>query len=481
MQRYWFFILILNCTLTAAFGQGAEQLELARRLLGQSRYQAAAQVAEQAYHSGKRNGETAIQIQACLLQAEAYFGKQTAHTLRWGQKIRIKRQLKEAAQLLERNPIDSLEADLLQLQNRLEDRPAQGLEPGGVAQKRPTLKELKNRKLDAMRAVGDTLLSLKKEKAVYEKEVEALTAAQARQELMLARQQKTIDSISLARLEDSIKAIRQEQLLQAQEAELALRRTQRNRSLILTAAIIVIALVLTWLYINSRRKKRMIEQERRRSDELLLNILPAAVARELKEKGSAAARHYPEVTVLFSDFKDFSRVTKDLRPEALVAALDRCFRAFDEIAERHGLEKIKTIGDAYMCACGLPEPSPDQANRAVKAALDMQQWLAEHPDLPFPGARIGLHTGAVVAGVVGARKFAYDIWGDTVNLAARLESKGEAGKVNISQATYERINGAFHCIPRGKIKAKGIGEVEMYFVELANAEKLHPTVHREAP
>lgn len=150
-------MLSIGCTFTATFGQGAEQLKLARQLLGQSRYQAAAQVAEQAYQRGKRNGQDAVQIEACLVRAEAFFGKQTAHTLRWGQKIRIKRQLKEAARLLGQAPIDSLSAALLRLESRLEGRPPKGLEPGGVAQKRPTLQQLKNRKLDAMRAVGDTV------------------------------------------------------------------------------------------------------------------------------------------------------------------------------------------------------------------------------------------------------------------------------------------------------------------------------------
>jgi len=282
---------------------------------------------------------------------------------------------------------------------------------------------------------------------------------------MLARQQQALDSIAMVRLADSLIVEQQEQEIQTKQAQLELRRTQRNRSLILTGAIIIIAAVLFLLYFNSRRKNRTIQHERQRSDSLLLNILPASVAEELKTNGTAAARHYDEVTVLFTDFKDFSRVTKNLSPQELVEALDRCFRAFDEIAERHNLEKIKTIGDAYMCAAGLPEPSEDQAKCAVRAALDMQSWLAQADDLPFPGARIGLHTGSVVAGVVGARKFAYDIWGDTVNLASRIESKGEIGRVNISQATYERVNGEFHCTSRGMVPAKGVGQVEMYFVD----------------
>lgn len=447
-------------------GQGAAQLELGRQLLEQERYQDAVKVAEQAYYSGRKAEDLTIQAEAQLLQAQAFFGKQTASSLNWRQKIRVKRALKSAEQLLEASPNDTLQLWYRRLDRRLNNKPQMPIQPGGVAEQRPTLEQLKQRKIDVMRAVGDTLLSLKKEREAYEAEVATLSEEQARQELLLARQQQTIDSISLARLGDSIMVIRQEQQLQSQQAQLELQRTQRNRSRIVAGAIILIALILTWLYVNSRRKNNIIETERNRSEELLLNILPASVAQELKTDGQATARHYEEVTVLFSDFKDFSRTSKDLSPAELVAALDRCFRAFDEIVAAHGIEKIKTIGDAYMCAAGVPESNADDAQRAVRAALAMQDWLKQQKDLPFSGARIGLHTGPVVAGVVGARKFAYDIWGDTVNLAARLESKGKVGKVNISQATYDRIRDSFRCESRGQIPAKGIGEVEMYFVSL---------------
>jgi len=462
--------LLVFCSL-AVKGQGAAQLELSRQLLQKERYQSAVQVAEQAYSSGQKANNLTIQAEARLLQAEGFFGKQTANTLSWRQKIRVRRSLKSAAELLEERPNDSLQLRYQRLQNRLSNRANTSIQPGGVAEQRPTLEQLKQRKLDVFRAVGDSILTLKKERETYEAEVATLTEAQARQELLLAHQQQTIDSISLDRLEDSIMVIRQEQQLQAQEAQLELQRTQRDRSRIVAGAIVLIAIILTWLYLNSQRKNKIIETEQKRSEELLLNILPASVAQELKTDGQATARHYEETTVLFSDFKDFSRTSKLLSPEELVAALDRCFRAFDAIAAEHGIEKIKTIGDAYMCAAGVPEPTEDDACRAVRAALAMQDWLRTHKDLPFSGARIGLHTGPVVAGVVGARKFAYDIWGDTVNLAARLESNGEVGKVNISQATYERIQNSFTCTSRGKVAAKGVGEVEMYFVEMPEQEE----------
>ena len=445
--------------------QGALQIERSKQMLQEERFLYAIKLAEKAFESGKKEGNLAIQTEARLLLAQGLFGNYTATSLPWRQKNRVRKALKAAEALLIVAPNDTLAFQLRQLEQRFNNKPSIDLKPGGVAEKRPSIEQLKQRKIDVIRAVGDTLLTLKKERAAYEAEVASLSEAQARQELLLAHQQQTIDSISMARLSDSITVMRQEQLLQAQEAELALQRTQRDRIRIVGGAIILIALILTWLYINSRRKNRIINQERKRSDDLLLNILPATVAQELKTEGQATAKLHNEVTVLFSDFKDFSVTSKSLSPADLVDTLDRCFKAFDEIAARHGVEKIKTIGDAYMGAAGVPVSAEDDAQRAVLAALEMQDWLQQQQDLPFSGARIGLHTGPVVAGVVGARKFAYDIWGDTVNLAARLESKGEVGKVNISQATFDHVKGAFKCTPRGKIPAKGIGEVEMYFVD----------------
>lgn len=218
-------------------------------------------------------------------------------------------------------------------------------------------------------------------------------------------------------------------------------------------------------------KNAELDDEKKKSEALLLNILPAETAKELMAKGFASPRSYQEVTVLFSDFKNFSKLAEILSPEELVQELDTCFQAFDEIIERHGVEKIKTIGDAYMCASGLPNPSENHALDMVNAALEMQLFLEEHKliqqslDLPFFEARIGIHTGPVVAGVVGSKKFAYDIWSDTVNTASRMESCGEVGEVNVSYATYALIKKHFECTPRGKVEAKGKGEIEMFFIK----------------
>jgi adenylate cyclase len=175
--------------------------------------------------------------------------------------------------------------------------------------------------------------------------------------------------------------------------------------------------------------------------------------------------------VLFTDFKGFSTIAGKLRPQELVSELNDYFMAFDEIVDQYGLEKIKTIGDAYMCAGGIPVPNDTHALNAVEAALAMQAYMKKkYKELEESGSqgwelRVGIHTGPIVAGVVGKRKYAYDIWGDTVNIASRMESNGEPGKVNVSSATYALIKDKFECHHRGKISAKNIGEVDMYFIE----------------
>ena len=203
----------------------------------------------------------------------------------------------------------------------------------------------------------------------------------------------------------------------------------------------------------------------------LLNILPSEVADELKEKGYTTAKSFDEVTVLFSDIKGFTSVAEKLTAQELVKEIDTYFSAFDNIMLKHGLEKIKTIGDAYIAAGGLPEKNSATAQNVIEAAIDMQQTVEKlkqeriSSNKPYFELRIGIHTGPVVAGVVGIKKFQYDIWGDTVNIAARMEQSGFPGKINISQHTYEIVKDHFNCIHRGKIEAKNKGEIDMYFVE----------------
>ena len=213
-----------------------------------------------------------------------------------------------------------------------------------------------------------------------------------------------------------------------------------------------------------------MQKEKEKSEKLLLNILPAKIAEELKEKNYAAPRYYEKVTVLFTDFKGFTTIAEKMTPEEIIGELNTIFSEFDRICKEYNLEKIKTIGDAYMCAGGIPEPNTTNATDAVYAALEMQQYmgvLAEKKKASgehYFELRLGINTGAIVAGVVGESKFAYDIWGDAVNLASRMESGGEPGRVNISENTYEIIKDSFDCTYRGKISVKNKGEVDMYFV-----------------
>lgn len=218
-------------------------------------------------------------------------------------------------------------------------------------------------------------------------------------------------------------------------------------------------------------RNKLIEKEKEKSDNLLLNILPAETAEELKETGASVARSYKMVTVFFSDIKNFSVFAEKLSPEMLIKEINICFSAFDQIINKYAIEKIKTIGDAYMCAAGLPEENTHNPIDMVNAALEINNFMNVYKNEKIQKneqyfeIRIGIHTGPVVAGIVGIKKFAYDLWGDTVNIASRMETSGEVGKVNISQATYDYVKDHFKCIHRGKIDAKNKGEIDMYFVE----------------
>lgn len=219
-------------------------------------------------------------------------------------------------------------------------------------------------------------------------------------------------------------------------------------------------LIVSFLLIRQGAKLR---KARNRSNKLLLNILPAEVAEELKATGISEARLYNDVSVLFTDFVNFTGISEQLSPTELVAEIHQNFTAFDEIIEQHGLEKIKTIGDAYMAVCGLPQAHADHAQRVVDAALAINRFMNERSG-KFQ-IRIGIHSGPVVAGIVGIKKYAYDIWGDTVNTAARMEQHSEPNKVNISGATHALLPTSYRFVKRGKIAVKNKGDVEMFFVE----------------
>lgn len=225
---------------------------------------------------------------------------------------------------------------------------------------------------------------------------------------------------------------------------------------------------------NERLEKEVAERtseivaEKHKSDELLRNILPEEIAEELKQKGTSEARYFDHVTVIFTDFVGFTKAGERLSPQELVDELDTCFKAFDNIISKYDIEKIKTIGDAYLAVSGLPAPDNQHAVHTVQAAMEIMAFMnkrrQEYPNKSFD-IRIGIHSGAVVAGIVGVKKFAYDIWGDTVNTAARMESSSEPNKINISYDTYELVKDHFDCAYRGEVAAKNKGEMDMYFVE----------------
>jgi len=246
-------------------------------------------------------------------------------------------------------------------------------------------------------------------------------------------------------------------------------------------ALLVLRVLYTQLNLRFARTQHMLEQlinkrtedliiEKEKTESLLANVLPKNTASEIMEKGKAAKIKYNFVTVLFSDIQGFTKIAEEMNPEVLIDELDKFFFHFDSVVERLGIEKIKTIGDAYMCAGGIPEKNRTNPVEVILAALEMQAYMTKLKEasqvqgMKYWDIRIGIHTGTVVAGVVGQKKLSYDIWGDTVNTASRMESSGEAGKINISGTTYEFVKEFFIFEYRGKMPVKYKGELDMYFV-----------------
>ncbi|MDI1335570.1 MAG: adenylate/guanylate cyclase domain-containing protein [Lacunisphaera sp.] len=217
--------------------------------------------------------------------------------------------------------------------------------------------------------------------------------------------------------------------------------------------------------VQERTSELVLAQEK--SDAMLGNILPRAIIDELKARGETEPRRHEDASILFTDFVGFTQAVSTIPPKRLVQELDEIFRGFDDLTTQHGLEKIKTIGDAYMAAAGLPLSAADHAVRCVRAALALTRFIETRNQTAAMkwGLRVGVHSGAVVAGVVGKNKYAYDVWGDTVNIASRLESASEVNRVNISAYTYELVRAHFVCEYRGKLAAKGKGDIDMYFVQ----------------
>jgi guanylate cyclase len=213
--------------------------------------------------------------------------------------------------------------------------------------------------------------------------------------------------------------------------------------------------------------------EQAKAENLLLNILPRSIADKLKDETQPIADHFGSASILFADVADFTPWSERLPPAEVVGYLDRLFSHFDELAERYALEKIKTIGDCYMVAAGVPTPRPDHARALALMALDMLEAMRSQEEVAHLGheLRVGINSGPVVAGVIGRKRFLYDLWGDAVNTASRMESHGTPGRIQITRATYELLADEFECEPRGRIEVKGKGEVEAWYLIGPKAER----------
>ncbi|MCB1176285.1 MAG: adenylate/guanylate cyclase domain-containing protein [Leptospiraceae bacterium] len=231
-----------------------------------------------------------------------------------------------------------------------------------------------------------------------------------------------------------------------------------------------VLLLISYIFVRAaNRAEQKFQMEHEKSEKLLLNILPKEIALELKENGYSEPKLF-EASVCFTDFKGFTQIAEKMKPKELVEELDRCFSYFDSLMSRHKLEKLKTIGDSYMFAGGIPVNNKTHAIDVVLASLEIQNFMnqmkeiKENLELPYWELRLGIHSGELIAGVIGQKKFAYDVWSDTVNTASRCESSGVVGKINISKTTYELIKDFFNCEYRGQVKAKNKGIIDMYFV-----------------
>ena len=391
------------------------------------------------------------------------------------QQFVVERTVKEIEMLLVDDEIRDLELQQLHLEAETRQQQLD------ILQRDNKLKQvtIQNQELAKNKALQDLLLA-----------EERLATERKDREIDDLKQSEQIQALELQRAEleqeQSIKEI--EVLTKDKELnELTLSKVKaRNKFLLFISALALFILFFVYLGLRYAKKTNkilseqkeeikanliIIDQERKKSDDLLLNILPEEIAAELKERGAATPRNYDHVSVLFTDFVGFTQVAELMTPQELIGELNRCFFEFDMIIDKHNLEKIKTIGDSYMCAGGIPVPNKTNPMDIVAAGLEIQKFMAKMKiDKEADGGsyweiRLGIHTGPVVAGVVGKNKFAYDIWGDAVNTASRMESSGKSGKVNISGETYQLVKQQYHCTYRGKIKAKNKGEIDMYFVE----------------
>lgn len=499
-----------------------EACRIAEISLKNNQYDRSIHISKKAYEEAeKENSKEWMGVSLMISSAARYLkNKESSNSL--AEKDNIEKDLKHSAELLQGTAsafriamindwIKNIEdgtlpqkpkgkfKDLVQLKRKIENKGIENLSEEDIKKLKPgarlalekmisaktsdevTQKQVDDSKEKLLNTKAFTSIELKNLESELNKQrklVEGLNADQVRAELLLSRQKSVLDSMIYTSVLDSVKLVNQEAALDQQSTQLAYQQSQRNLAFAGGGLVALLALGL-WFRFKSEKKyskdlqgkNNIIENEKAKSESLLLNILPKAIAEELKLNGVAKTRNYENVTVLFTDFVNFTSISEKLSPEELVENLDYCFKSFDSIVRKYGVEKIKTIGDAYMAAGGIPDPDHDHPLKIIQAAKEMcsflEQWKEEKlkEGKPYFEARIGLHSGPVTAGIVGMDKFAYDIWGDTVNVASRIESSSQAGKINISESLYDLVKDDFTCISRGNIHAKNKGEIKMYFVE----------------
>jgi len=292
---------------------------------------------------------------------------------------------------------------------------------------------------------------------------------------------ETVQQMADMRTDFEIQKREDEILVFKKEAVITELKAKRQRIVnYASASATVLILLLAFSYYRryrfSKKANLVIEEEKNRSQKLLLNILPKKTAIELIHNGKVEAKKFNSVSVMFTDFKDFTQHSHNLSPEELVNSVDFYYSKFDEIIEKYDLEKIKTIGDSYMCAGGLPFPTIDHADKIIQAAIEIEEFMEKSrnmkdKNISYFDIRIGINSGPVVAGVVGTIKFAYDIWGDTVNVASRMEGMSVPGRINISESTYKLVKYKFDCEYRGEFEVKNKGLMKMYFVNTIKNKK----------
>jgi class 3 adenylate cyclase len=353
--------------------------------------------------------------------------------------------------------------------------------------------ELEQLRLEKEKDQADlNLLKQQKTSKEIELQNQVLKANDAQQELKISRsnfkgEQQTLEIENLKKEKQISELIIENQSNKEREDQDAIKflkmdnelakmdidkqRNLKNRTRWIGSLVVLIAILLTIFLLRERNNRKIINEEKLKSDRLLLNILPKEIADQIKASGKAAPKVYTSVSVLFTDFSGFTRLSEKMTPTDVLKNLETMFSKFDEIAEVNNMERIKTIGDGYMCAGGLPVPNENNAIKAVEAGLEFLEATRvfneeqEKSGMEAWKLRIGINTGPVVAGVIGIKKFAYDIWGDTVNLASRAESHGVENQLNITENTYQLIKETFECEHRGEIEVKNLGKVNMYIVK----------------